>query len=416
MLNYKDLVRIKTDSEKDFFFNKKTGKWLLSGDLGESHLEYLFQKPDEKKEYLGTSMIVLNISNICNLECIYCHVRGLEDKNAKMSSIVGRKAIDRIFELPEKNRLVVFHGREPSTNFPLIKELIVYSKEKGKIEFCMQSNGTLFDKNQLEFLKNEKVNIGISLDGLEKHQIANRPSKKGDSLYWKILNNLEEIKRFQEENSIITVISKHNVKDLEKITEDFEKRGINSVRFYPLCPNKDSYSECPDQDELSRNMINIFENYLKRTINSEKTIKIINLRDLLRIFFRNNITSNCVKCGGSNIHPLMAIDTQGDIYPCDFFWGRKEYKVGNIFQNSLIESFNFPLNFRVSRTTKNIEECSLCDWEKFCGAGCPGSSVLEGKGIATKNYYCDYNKNMFEYISKKLNLIHEKKILDKLLF
>ena len=166
---------------------------------------------------------------------------------------------------------------------------------------------------------------------------------------------------------------------------------------------------------ITKNMINTFDNYIKRTINGEKTIKIINLRDLARVFFRNNTTSNCVKCGGNNIHPLIAIDSQGDIYPCDFFWGRKEYKIGNIFQHSLAESFNSPLNFRVSRTTDNVEECSSCDWEKFCGAGCPGSSVLEGKGIVNKNYYCDYNKNMFEYLVKKLPLIHEKKILDKIL-
>ena len=80
------------------------------------------------------------------------------------------------------------------------------------------------------------------------------------------------------------------------------------------------------------------------------------------------------------------------------------------------ETFNSPFNFRVRRATSGIEECVSCDWEKFCGAGCPGASVLEGKSIASKSYYCDYNKNMFEYFAKKLPLIHEKRILDKILF
>lgn len=416
MSNNENITRIKTESEKDFFLNKNTGKWTLADNLEEKSLEYLLRKSDKNKNFIGTSMIVLNISNICNLECVYCHVKGAEDETTKMSSTVGKKAIDRIFELPEPNRHVVFHGREPTTNFPLIKELIKYSKGKGKIEFCMQSNGTLFDEKQLEYLKNEKVGIGISLDGLENHQLANRPSKSGELLYPKIVNNTDKISKFQKELSIITVVSKYNVNDLERITRDFEKRGFTSVRLYPLLPGENSYLDCPNQEELSKNMTTVFNNYLERTINGENPIKIANFRDLARIFFRDNINSNCVKCGSGNLHPLIAIDIQGDIYPCDFFWGRKEYKLGNIFNNSLTEIFNSPLNFRVSRTTEEVEECYSCDWERLCGAGCPGASVLEGKGIASKSYYCEYNKNMFEYFVKKLPLIHEKRILDKILF
>jgi uncharacterized protein len=411
----KNILKIKTDSDKKFFLNKKNGKWVLSENLNKKTLEYLLQDLDKNQKFLGTSMVVLNVSNICNLNCIYCHVKEVKDTKTRMSSEVGRKAIDRVFELPEKNRLVVFHGREPSTNFPLIKDLVEYCKEKGKIEFCVQSNGTLFDKEQLKYFEKEKIGIGISLDGLEKHQSINRPSKNHESSYQKIINNLNEIKKIQKGLSIITVVSKYNVSDLEEITRDLEEKVVSSVSFSPMYPNKDSYSECPDQTELSEKMRGIFNNYLERTIKDENPIRILNLRDVTRIFFRNNFTSNCVKCSGNNIHPLMAIDVNGDIYPCDFFWGRKKYKVGNIFQDSLIESLNSRKNFRITRTTKKIEECSSCDWERFCGAGCPGSSVLEGKGIANKSYYCEYNKNMFEYVAKKLPLFHEKRILDKIL-
>lgn len=416
MNEFKDILKLQTYVGNYFFLNKNTGKWVLSESLNEKSLEYLLKEQDKSRQFIGTSMIVLNISDVCNLNCIYCHAKGIEDNKTKMSSIVGKKIIDRVFELPESDRKVVFHGREPSTNFELIQELVEYSKFKGKIEFCIQSNGTLFNQNQLEYLKEEKIGIGISLDGLGQHQLLTRPSKSGKPLYSKIISNINKIKDFQNELSIITVVSKYNVNDLDTIREDFEKKGITSVRFYPLLPSKDSYSDCPDQEILFHNMINVFNNYLDRTIKGDNPIKIINFRDLARIFFRDNISSNCVKCGAGKLHPLIAVDIQGDIYPCDFFWGRKEYKIGNIFDNSLSETFNSPFNFRVRRATSGIEECVSCDWEKFCGAGCPGASVLEGKSIASKSYYCDYNKNMFEYFAKKLPLIHEKRILDKILF
>lgn len=406
-----DLFELNTGSSKKFICNRKTGKWVLANETNNSVLEEI-SVTIEKKCFSGTSMVVLNISKICNFDCIYCHVDSKDD--SMMSLETGKKAIDRVLELEENNRHVVFHGSEPMTNFELIKDLVLYAKKK--IRFSMQSNCSLFNKENLEFLYNNEVNIGISLDGTEIHQNKNRPYVGGNPTYEEVTKNLREIRNVQKGVSVISVVTKHNVEDLEKIVDNFEKQRIDSVLFSPIIPSKETYNLCPNQKIFTEKMRNVINRYIEKIIKKEETIKIRNLRDLLRTFFTERTTLNCVKCGGNDLHPLMGVDIDGAIYPCDYFWGKSEYKIGNIFDMSLKESFNHSNNFRVYRDINDVKECSVCDWKTFCGEGCPGGSVKEGNGIKGKNYYCDYTKKILPHIAEKIPFLHENHLIGKLIY
>jgi len=245
---------------------------------------------------------------------------------------------------------------------------------------------------------------------LKIHQDSSRNYLGGESSYSRIIENLGELPKYQEKVGIITVLTKSNFNDLEKIVLDFEKRGIDSVSF-SLVGSKDK-SIYPNPEDLSSNMIGIFNRYISKAMQDSPTIKIRNLRDLLRTFFKNKITSNCVQCGGGRTHPLIAIDIDGSIYPCDYFWGREDYQIGNISDTPLKDCLNSCKNFRVYRDISMLEDCSYCDWRAFCGGGCPGMSTIEGKGISAKSSYCNYFKNIFEYAAKIIPLIHKGNKLD----
>jgi len=291
-----------------------------------------------------------------------------------------------------------------------------YSKGKGEIRFSVQSNGTLFNDSVLNFLSDSGVVSGVSLDGLRQHQDATRPYANGSSTYERIIDRIFPLIERQGGLSVITVVSKYNVNDLEAIADDFESRGIESVLFSLLYPPKQDPSLAPDNRLLFDNMKTVLDKYIERTVSGEHPIKIRNLRDNLRTFFKEKKTYNCVQCGGGETHPLVAIDVDGSIYPCDFFWGREEYRIGNIFDNSLKESFNSPNNLRISRSLDRIDDCyNDCDWVRFCGGGCPGGSTVGERGIASKSIYCDYYKELFKYVAGKIPFLHEKRLIGKIL-
>ena len=407
-------LTLNTDSNKKFVLYGNTGKWALTNNVNEEVKKEL-TKPYFKKRFRGTRLVVLNIGRQCNLDCNYCHVGDLKKENEVMSYKVGKKAIDRVLELDENNRRIVFHGSEPLMNFGVIKKIVDYSNKKTKtIDFSMQTNGTLLDNENLGYMKKNKVSIGISLDGLKTHQDFNRPYRSGGSSYMDVVNNVEKTKDVQGGISVISVVTKYNVDDLLSIAKDFTRKGIDSVLFSPVS-STDNSNIAPNPKVLTKNMLTLFDEYIFNIADSIKSVKIRNFRDALRTFFMDKITTNCVKCGGDDLHPLIAIDVNGSIYPCDFFWSRQEYSMGNIFDTSLNDAINSPKNMRVSRNLNGLESCIKCDWKMFCGSGCPGGSMKNGKGISAKNPYCYYSKKILEYTAKKIPFLHENRLIGKIL-
>lgn len=408
----KNLFEILGEDGKKFRCNPENGKWII----GEGELpEYLNQKL-VFEPFCGTSMIVANISQMCPLDCVYCFAKKSRG-DKKMSVLTGKKMIDRVFELSEAERNLVFHGNEPMTNYSLIKELILYSKPKGKINFRMQTNAILLDEEKIRFLTENNVGIGISLDGLSNHQNYNRPFFQDFDLsnsYEKVLENINILKNFQPEIPLIAVITKNNVNDLENILHHFENLGISSVYFNPAYPSKDKdYS--PEISELEENMKKVLDNHIENILMGDSKIKITNLRDLFRTFFTTRNTYSCIRCSGTKIHPLLGVGIQGEIYPCDLFWDQENYKIGNIFDNSFIESFNSPKNMRINRDFQKMESCLDCNWKTFCGGECPGSAQMLFEDIHQSGPYCEYRKFMLEYAAKKISFLHEKNILKKIL-
>lgn len=404
------MFKIKSEAERDFFCNRNTGKWVLTKEIDKKTSESLSEKIG-CTEFKGTSLIVLNITRRCNLDCIYCFAGDVKGETG-MNQTTGRKSIDRVLELPKKSRKVVFHGNEPMTNFELIRDLVQYSK--GQIEFCMQTNGTLFTNDQIKYLVENNVGISISIDGLAKHQDKCRPLIGGASSYDRIISNIRKVRAAQGNISLITVISRYNVNDLEEILESFEEEGVSSVCFNPAYPDGKT-DFCPDQQTLIKSMIKLFNREIERNISNKPGISITNFKDLLRTFFSPRTTYNCARCSGTPIHPLIGIDVDGTIYPCDLFWGKSEFRIGNITDMSIKESLNSPKNFRVYRNIDNVKPCNKCEWKMFCGAECPGTSIRCTGSIADKGFYCEYRKAILEYVASKIPFLHEKRMLGKMI-
>ena len=160
-----DVFTVLNNSPYQFISNKETGKWALAKSIDDKITNQI-SSPIPKRQYNGISTILLNVTRECNFECKYCCIGDLRNAKTKMSEEVGLMAMDRISEIDIQDRYVVFHGSEPMANFSLIESLVNYSNSKNyQIRFAIQSNGSLFNDKNIDFLTKNKVWIGISLDG-----------------------------------------------------------------------------------------------------------------------------------------------------------------------------------------------------------------------------------------------------------
>lgn len=123
----------------------------------------------------------VSINNICNLSCSYCHFHTPDKADHLAEQHMNVFAIlDNILSHIAKHNIDVFKlgfvgNGEPLLNFEDLSNYIMYIGSyltDGRIAAYTITNGTLVDKEMLEFFKAHKVNIGFSLDGIP--EIHNR--------------------------------------------------------------------------------------------------------------------------------------------------------------------------------------------------------------------------------------------------
>lgn len=113
-------------------------------------------------------VIILKITGKCNLSCKYCY-------DSKKTSELQLKDIATIYNhiLPHFSHVdISWHGGEPLlVGLDFFKQAIDLQKEYScSIDNYIQTNGTLFDENFIDFFKNNNFTIGISYDNIFQDQ------------------------------------------------------------------------------------------------------------------------------------------------------------------------------------------------------------------------------------------------------
>lgn len=104
----------------------------------------------------------------CNFRCSYCYQR---KENNRLDAITIEKALDFFLPFLEKKCYISFYGGEPLLEFEKVKHTIQYLKKKDdfqkkRFKFSFTTNGSLINKEVIQFLKKYKFSILLSFDGL----------------------------------------------------------------------------------------------------------------------------------------------------------------------------------------------------------------------------------------------------------
>lgn len=246
----KNIFRVKGEGEKyDFICNKESGKWVLIDKREDEKIcNSYFNSPFIKKIPEGTSLIVLNTTQACNLTCHYCYVENKSQR--RMDFDLGKLIIDKCNSLNQEKVTIVFHGSEPLLNFEFIKNMIEYGKDKQKIEFSVQTNCTLLTDKIVKFFYENNVSISLSLDGTEELHNKQRPYPNFHGSYKDVIKSIELLKKYNYPIEIITVVTKYNVNYLLEILEHYGEIEIDKVLFSPVTPLQKEKRLVPDNEIL----------------------------------------------------------------------------------------------------------------------------------------------------------------------
>lgn len=403
---------------------------MLSKEYFTADSTYKIPTIDELIRRRKYGVLALFLTYNCNLKCKYCVVRSLSKTSLnrvyKMNSAILFKSIDFFFNnLPTREKVqILYFGGEPLLEFNLLKESVEYIKkiaqsQRKEVSFSISTNGTLLvDKKIANYLRNNKFNILISIDGPKYIHDKYRVYKNGRGSFENVMKGIKNLKNYPLFLRSTLADPGVPLKDIISFLSNINE----NVTFHiePLIEGYQGKINCDEFLSLQEKEIDSFFEIIIEDI--KKTFQ-IRYPAILTIF-KSLLTRKprLFSCGFGQ--GIIAIGPDGDIYGCETGVGYPNAKIGNIFEGIIMDNLRKLLHFLL----KQREKCKNCWAQYLCGGGCPLGKLWIGEEEYHK-WHCNLIRKQIEYtlylfdflrenspeviknVTKKLRLIKKEEVV-----
>jgi len=324
-------------------------------------------------EEVSLNYYELIITEECNLRCKYCY----DDHYCDRSKVTDKKAntsmqIEMIPDLikfieitkaDEQIEISLFGG-EPSVNWTFVTSLIEELK-KTNIDFRLHlnTNLTLFDSKDIDFLIENNIQVGVSLDGKREVHDRNRYKIDKSGSWNDTMKRLPELMskshQYNKQVAGLFVVHENNYKDFADSYDFLVKIGLHpNIQFNFSMEITDEMIE-----SLYNQMIYLFKVKKQPLFNG-----------LLRTLNKDNDSNHFCFTPQSNV----SISPNGQLIFCHQMFSYLEeapkdfnYFYGDIFNgytnNSFFDVMKARTDFNKFKVNKDCENCKAAYW---CNGGC----------------------------------------------
>lgn len=306
----------------------------------------------------------LHITNDCNLRCTYCYIH---KTHSDMPDDILYQSLDKMFDSCKKHGYsklsLMLVGGEPLTRFEKIKEIVDYCSEvKGNVEvkYIIPTNGTLITKEVANYIVQNKISVGVSLDGIKEFHDENRVKVDGTGSYAQTMRGIDNLISAGIKPSIMVTVTPQNLDGLPLLTEEM----INKKLFFRFSFQRDTQTGIPDIMNHSEHCLDVLKECFEIMYNALINGKTGWLFQFGDVTFGRPVRRACA--AGKN---FFSIGQDGSIGSCSL---GLEAPKGNISDvDDVICNINemFP---EISKTSAcDIKGCRKCIWRHSCAGACP---------------------------------------------
>ena len=346
--------------------------------------------PVEREEVLTAWM---HITNQCQLACPYCYVR---KSNKTMNLQTGHAAIDAIFRSALAHHFhmikLKYGGGEPTLHFSLVQQIHRYAAQAAErydtqLDGVILSNGVGLTPSMLREMRESRLRLMISLDGLGEFHDAQRPFANGKGSFQRVAHAIEEALEIGIKPDISVTVGEYNIVGLPELLEWLLTRDLPfSLNFYRTPPMFFSEGQEWRLEREEENIIaglkrayKVIEQHLPR-----RTL-LTSLLDRTNLAFPH-LRPCRVK------HSYLVIDPDGGISGCQMQIGDTITTVGDPDPLARVRTARQGIQ---NPSVDEREECQTCPWRYWCAGGCPLESYRASGSYKGKSPYCRIYKAFF---------------------
>ena len=334
---------------------------------------------DTFSEVLPT-FFMIDFTTRCNMNCYYC-LRDFNDEGYIISDDMLKKIVNWICDYCDENHIdhisIQPWGGEPLIAIDKIIEMRkMFIHRNIGTTITVQTNGLLLTEEMAHKLKENNINVGISIDGCAKIHDIHRKDCGGNNTYSKVKSAIAAAKRICDDDiGTITVNSAFSLDYLEESIESMvADLNLHTIKFNLMHPNSDAF------DIGTVIKTSDIDSYIKRVFDkiidlNEKGYQITdsNIRDKLLNILVGSSGDICHSRGCQGGRKFITIASNGDIFPCELV-GKEEVKIGNIFNSiGLVNMIKESMLSNPYFSNKHSEKCDVCPWYVYCRGGCTAS-------------------------------------------
>lgn len=363
------------------------------------------------------NLLIKPASSNCNMCCSYCfYTDEAEHRLLPSFGIMSQKTLEVILKKALAYAKgwcsIAFQGGEPTLAgidfFRKAVEIVQCYRPLGlEVQFSIQTNGLLIDKEWVGFLSENNFLVGLSLDGPKEIHDRYRVDKQGKGTYNRVMQAAQRLQQAGAKFNILTVLTGPTAASVDKVSGFFERNNYKYQQFIPCLDPIDTqrgeqtYSLSPDQ--YFDCLVRLFSRWYSAQKSGHPFFN--RYFDDLAGLVSGEPPEECALCPHCGIQYVVEAD--GSVYPCDFF-AIDQWKLGNLLVDSFQQLDEQRLNLKFIETSAHLPQaCGSCRWKKYCMGGCFRDRFSEQNG-EVQNYFCSAYSRFLEFALPRLCQLKEE--------
>lgn len=361
-------------------------------------------------------LLVIQPTPFCNLDCDYCYLPFRQSKQ-RIAPEVLEQIFVRAFEssVIGNHFTVVWHAGEPlvlSINFyrNAIELTAKHNLRNVDVSHSFQTNGTLITPDWCDFLAEQHLRIGVSVDGPAFLHNRHRKTRKGGGTWDRVMAGISLLRAHHIPFHVISVLTADSLGYPDEMFGFYQENGIQQVGF--------NVEEIEGVNQTSTLLTEQTFTRLTKFLSRFYDLTAAAAEPMLVREFQS-ATSAILTGGSLDLHQghqttplgIISVDCFGNfstfspellgLSSPEF----SDFNFGNVMTDSFDGMFSKPNFAAVARDiAAGIQRCrNTCQYFAYCGGGAPVNKYFEnGSFDSTETMFCRLSKQAV------LNVVLEK--------